>query len=176
MSIAPRRLAEAALRAVLRLAPRQSREWASAMQRELDFIHGDWAALFWALGSAGAVLRHAASVLLMSLKNRSKEERRMNSTGKKALGVGLGIFSALMLAGCAFAVLRIAIILFPSLQHSSTVYWMSVVVIPRPAEPALLLAAAACGCACPVAAKMAFFCAPRAESAAASARPGPVGA
>jgi hypothetical protein len=131
MSIAPRRLAEAALRAVLRLAPRQSREWASAMQRELDFIHGDWAALFWALGSAGAVLRHAASMLLMSLKNRSKEERRMNSTGKKALGVGLGIFSALMLAGCAFAVLRIAIILFPSLQHSSTVYWMSVVVIPE---------------------------------------------
>jgi len=55
----------------------------------------------------------------------------MNSTGKKALGVGLGIFSALMLAGCAFAVLRIAIILFPSLQHSSTVYWMSVVVIPE---------------------------------------------
>ena len=131
MSTAPRRLAEAVLRAALRLAPRQSREWASAMQRELDFIHGDWAALFWALGSAGAVLRHAASVLLMSLKNRSKEERRMNSTGKKALGVGLGIFSALMLAGCAFAVLRIAIILFPSLQHSSTVYWMSVVVIPE---------------------------------------------
>ena len=131
MSIAPRRLAEAALRAVLRLAPRQSREWASAMQRELDFIHGDWAALFWALGSAGAVLRHAAIVLLMSLKNKSKEEKRMNSTGKKALGVGLGIFSALMLAGCAFAVLRIAILLFPSLQHSSTVYWISVVVIPE---------------------------------------------
>jgi len=131
MSIAPRRLAEAALRAVLRLAPRQSREWASAMQRELDFIQGDWAALFWALGSAGAVLRHAASVLLMSLKNKSKEEKRMNSTGKKALGVGVGILSALMLAGCAFAVLRIAALLFPGLQHSSTVYWISVVVIPE---------------------------------------------
>jgi len=131
MSTAPRRLAEAVLRAALRLAPRQSREWASAMHRELDFIHGDWAALFWALGSAGAVLRHAAIVLLMSLKNKSKEEKRMNSTGKKALGVGLGIFSALMLAGCAFAVLRIAILLFPSLQHSSTVYWISVVVIPE---------------------------------------------
>ena len=55
----------------------------------------------------------------------------MNSTGKKALGVTVGILSALMLAGCAFAVLRIIDLMFPSLQHSSTVYCLSVVVIPE---------------------------------------------
>ena len=29
----------------------ESREWASAMLRELDFVDSDWEALLWALGS-----------------------------------------------------------------------------------------------------------------------------
>ena len=55
----------------------------------------------------------------------------MNQTGKKALGVGLGILSALMLAGCAFAVLRIAGILFPTLDRSPIAYWVGVLIIPE---------------------------------------------
>ena len=110
---APRGLAERLLRAVIRLAPGESTEWATAMLRELDFIEGDWEALFWALGSATVILRHAAGVWRGWFKGRTKEDVGMNSTGKKALGVGLGIFSALALIGCAFAMLRLY--LFPGL-------------------------------------------------------------
>jgi hypothetical protein len=58
---APRKLAGALLRGMVRLAPQESRDWATAMLRELGFIEGEWAALFWALGSATAILRHATS-------------------------------------------------------------------------------------------------------------------
>jgi hypothetical protein len=66
---APRKLATGLLRAVLRLVPEESRQWATAMLHELDFVDGDWAALFWALGSVTAILRHAASVFRMNLKH-----------------------------------------------------------------------------------------------------------
>ncbi len=57
----------------------------------------------------------------------------MNNTGKKALGVGLGILSALALLGCLFAGLRIISILFPGLEleHSSWAYWLAVMAIPE---------------------------------------------
>ena len=47
---------------MLRLAPPERRAWAEAMLCELDYVeqdgkHGDWAALFWALGCSGAILR-----------------------------------------------------------------------------------------------------------------------
>jgi hypothetical protein len=127
----PRRLAARLLRAVLRLAPEESRDWALATLRELDFIEGDWAALFWALGSAAAILRHAASVWRSWLNRKTNKEAGMNNTGKKALGVGLGMLSALALVGCAFAVLRIVIILVPGLEHSHWAYWLAVLAIPE---------------------------------------------
>jgi hypothetical protein len=129
----PRKLAGALLRGVLRLAPEESHDWASAMLRELDFVDGDWAALLWALGSTTAILRHAASVSRAWFKRRTKEEAEMNNTEKKALGVGLGVVSALMLAGCAFAILRIAALLFPGLgiEHSEWTHWLAVIVIPE---------------------------------------------
>ena len=128
----PRNLAARLLTAVLRYAPPESREWASAMLRELDFIEGDWAALFWALGSATAILRHAASVFQVNSKRQTKEGK-MNSTGRKALGVGLGALYALMLVGCAFAGLRLTAILFPGLglDHAPWTLWLAVVVLPE---------------------------------------------
>jgi hypothetical protein len=49
------------------------------MLRELDFIEGDWSALFWALGSAAAVVRHAASNWRSWTSNKKQsEEERMN--------------------------------------------------------------------------------------------------
>lgn len=128
---APRKLGAALLRAVMRLAPVESRDWALAMLRELDFIDGEWAALFWALGSAAAILRHAASAWREWLKRRTKEEMAMSNTGKKVLGVGLGILSALALVGCALAGLRIIGVLFPGLEHSPWVYWLAVLAIPE---------------------------------------------
>jgi hypothetical protein len=127
----PRNLAARLLRAVLQLAPEESREWALAMLRELDFIEGEWAALFWALGSAAAILRHAASGWRAWLNRNSNKEAGMNSTGKKVLGIGLGMLSALALVGCAFAVLRIVGTLFPGLQHSPWAYWLAVLAIPE---------------------------------------------
>ncbi len=127
----PRQLAAFLLRAALRLAPRQTRAWAAAMLRELDFVQGDWSALFWALGSTAAILRHSAGAAMVWLKQKSKEEVGMNTTGKKALGVTLGIVSALMLLGCAFAGLRIIGILFPSLNHSPWAYWIAVLALPE---------------------------------------------
>jgi hypothetical protein len=128
---APRKLAAALLRGVLRLAPVESRDWALAMLRELDFIEGEWPALFWALSGAAAILRHAASAWRKWLKRKTGEETGMNDTGKKVLGVGLGILSALALVGCALAGLRMISILFPGLEHSLWVYWLAVLAIPE---------------------------------------------
>jgi hypothetical protein len=131
---APRRLAVKLLQAMARLAPSASRDWAAAMLRELDFIAGDWAALFWALGSATAICRHAASGWRAWFKSRTtNKEGHMNSLGKKAVGVGFGTLCALMLCGCAFAVLRIMDLMFPSLglAHSQWTHWLAVIVIPE---------------------------------------------
>ena len=130
---APRTLAARLLKAVVRLVPDETREWAVAMLRELDFIDGDWAAFFWALGSTTAILRHAISVWRTWLELKQKKEAGMNNTGKKALGVGLGILSALALVGCLFAGLRILSILFPGLglDHSGWAYWLAVMAIPE---------------------------------------------
>lgn len=54
-----------------------------------------------------------------------------NSKGKKALGVGLGMLSALALVGCALATLRIAGLVFPGLDHSPGAYWLAVMAIPE---------------------------------------------
>jgi hypothetical protein len=111
------------------------------MLRELDFVSGDWAALFWALGSAAAIFRHAGRNwrLWLTHLNRHREER-MNSTGKKAIGVVSGAVSAIMLVACAFGLLRLTDILFPSLSIANTewTHWFSIIVIPE----AIFIAAA----------------------------------
>jgi hypothetical protein len=129
----PRNLAARLLREVLRLAPDESRDWALAMLRELDFIEGDWAALSWALGSAAAILRHEASGWQARLRRQTDKGAGMNNTGKKAIALGLGVLSALALVGCAFAVLRIIGILIPGLEHSPRAYWLAVLAIPEAA-------------------------------------------
>lgn len=131
---APRGLAARLLRAVVSHTPSDSRDWAFAMLRELDFIEGEWAALFWALGSAAAILRHAASNWRkwISRKKASKEER-MNSTGKKALGVASGMVLALTVALSAFGLLRLIAVLFPGLglEHMHWTHWLGAIVIPE---------------------------------------------
>lgn len=128
---APRKAAARLLGVAVRMVPEESRDWAIAMLRELDFIEGDWAALFWALGSTMAILRHAIRVWRMWFKQKQNKEAGMNNTGKKALGVGLGMLSALALVGCLFAGLRILSILFPGLEHSGWAYWLAVMAIPE---------------------------------------------
>lgn len=131
---APRKLAQSLLRLALRLSPDSSREWAGAMLRELDFIDGEWAALWWAVGSVTAVLRHAGrNWQQWLLQFKTNEEGRVNSTGKKAIGVVSGAVSALALAGCAFALLRIVDWMFPGLSIARTewTHWLTMIVIPE---------------------------------------------
>lgn len=57
----------------------------------------------------------------------------MKHTGNKAVGVGMGALSALMLVGCAFAILRIADLLFPHLRiaHLEWPHWLAVLIVPE---------------------------------------------
>jgi hypothetical protein len=131
---APRKLATYLLTAVVRHTPETSRDWAAGMLRELEFVEGNWAALFWALGSTAAVFRHVASGWREWLKTKSNNrEDRMNNFGKKALGVGTGILSAAMLALCGFAMQRLVGYLFPSMHMANPewMHWLSVIVVPE---------------------------------------------
>jgi len=107
---AVRKFASWLLRSALRYSPEESRDWAEAMLRELDFVESDWAALFWALGCTGAITREClrgwGTWLLKQCADLlgiqpNKEENKMNSTGKKTLGVlaGVGITLALGFGG-----------------------------------------------------------------------------
>jgi len=140
---APRRFAAALLGAVLRLAPPITREWASAMLHELDFIPGEWAGLLWAVGSLAAIARHAGrSWMYWMIHHRPNQEKPMNPKTKKAVGVASGAISAIMLAGCAFALLRIVDLLFPSLNIAKTewTHWLAAIFLP---EAVFLVAAIA---------------------------------
>jgi hypothetical protein len=93
----PRKIAVWLLRAVLRYSPDESREWASAMLQELEFIEGDWEALFWALGSTTAIFRHSGDRIWVWVGRQfGYEEGRMNDFQKRAIGVvsGVGIAAA----------------------------------------------------------------------------------
>ena len=114
---APRRWAAAMLRAAAGLAPQQTRGWATAMLRELDFIEGDWSALFWALGGLAAILRHASTAWRARLIKKTKETA-MSTTGKKTLIIAMGALCLLGLAGCAFPMLLLVPDLFPGLRHA----------------------------------------------------------
>jgi hypothetical protein len=136
---APRRWAAGLLRAAIRLAPEHSRAWAIAMLRELDFIEGDWAAFFWALGSLAAILRHAASAWRAWFNRTNDKEARMTNTGKKILLVAMGALSALALAGCAFPMTRLIPNLFPGLRDAGWAHILAAVGIP---EVIIIIAAA----------------------------------
>jgi len=130
---APRSIAAALLQGALRLAPEASREWAAAMLRELDFIPGEWAALWWALGSAAAIFRHAARGWRTRLINRKTKEEQMNSTGKKAIGFVSGIAAAFALVLCAFGVQTLVEYLFPALKldYGAITHVITMIVIPE---------------------------------------------
>ena len=108
---AARNFAAKLLRAMLRYAPPKRRDWVEAMLRELDFIEGEWPALFWALGCTTAIFREClrdwSAWLWKQFTNffgirSSQEENKMNSAGKKTLGVLAGIGIALALGVIAF--------------------------------------------------------------------------
>jgi hypothetical protein len=133
-----RNLATKLLRAVLRHAPADSREWAEAMLRELDYIEGDWAALFWAMGSASAIFRHSGCGLKswfrkLMRSGKDREEIRMNNLGKKTVGLLFGVGIAAALVVTAFGLLLMTARTFPQLglERAEWTHILTIVVIPE---------------------------------------------
>jgi len=105
----PRRVATELLRAMLRLSPEESREWASAMLRELEFIEGDWEALFWSLGCTTAIFRRSGRPLLSwVIRQLGFEEGRMSDFQRRAVGVFSGIGLAIVLTICFMVVTHLS--------------------------------------------------------------------
>jgi hypothetical protein len=97
----PRKIAVWLLRIVLRYAPAESRDWASAMLQELEFIEGDWEALFWALGSTTAIFKHSGGRLWVWMARQfGYEEGRMNDFQKRAIGGLSGVGIAVAVTIC----------------------------------------------------------------------------
>ena len=129
------RWAIAMLHAVIRHAPEASREWASAMLRELDYIESDWAALWWALGSVAAICRHAGREWRKYFGRR--EERTMNEFGnefgKKTGWLFAGMGAALALGLAAAFAFHLTINVFPSLRPQGPPWlpWVALISIPQ---------------------------------------------
>jgi hypothetical protein len=131
---AMRRLAASLLHAVLRHAPPDSQEWASAMLRELDFIESDSAAFFWALGSTTAILRYTVPRRLkawLGKASSNEEGLTMKDVGRKAAGVGAGIGIALGVCACAWGFVWLMFYLFPKWDLGPIPWWVGMVVVPE---------------------------------------------
>lgn len=87
----------------IRISPLDARVWGLAMQGELNQVEGAWAALMWALGGAGVLLRRAlASALIPSRRGQGALldgglfEKKVSLRGA-ALGAGLACLLGAML-------------------------------------------------------------------------------
>jgi hypothetical protein len=81
-----RRLASVILAASVRWASPEVREWGKAMLREMDFVEGDWAALFWALGSATALFRHLEAPMNNLSDAFSRTQALMKKIQRRTIG------------------------------------------------------------------------------------------
>jgi hypothetical protein len=66
----PRRVAVFLLQSTISIAPHDMLDWGHAMLAELQHVQGNWAALFWSLGSAGVLAKHALLSLIFPSRNR----------------------------------------------------------------------------------------------------------
>jgi hypothetical protein len=104
--ISPRRLAERLLSALRRRASTETEHWATAMLHELDYVDGDWSALWWALGGAAALCRVDAL-----------SARRV---GKATVGVVSGaLIAAGLMAICLVTLVSLPHMSWPQLSRSS---------------------------------------------------------
>jgi hypothetical protein len=77
----------------MRHAEGDSQEWGRAMAREMDCIDGDWAALYWAAGSATALFRGFQP----PIHDVSQISNRMQSLGKKVRRRNFGAYAACLI-------------------------------------------------------------------------------
>ena len=96
-----RRLASAILSASVRWASPGVRDWGNAMLREMDCVEGDWAALFWALGSATALFKHLEAPMSNLSDVLSRTQALMKKIRRRTLG-GYAICFILVVAFGSF--------------------------------------------------------------------------
>jgi|HubBroStandDraft_6_1064221.scaffolds.fasta_scaffold162320_1 hypothetical protein len=91
----PRRMAALFLRFAIWIAPHDTLDWGRGMLSELNHVQGNWAALVWAVGSAGVLAKHAVlSVILTGSHRRTissaselfAKEGPMRKTNLTAIG------------------------------------------------------------------------------------------
>jgi len=100
-----RHVATVLLESAIRIAPADTREWGEAMRGELSFVDGQWAALMWAFGGAGMMVKYALISIFIPGRGQGippgDELFAKNvSLGKAALVGGAGcILAALLFFG-----------------------------------------------------------------------------
>jgi hypothetical protein len=133
---APRRLASRLLHEAVRHSSSDSRDWANAMLRELDFIESDWAALLWALGSTSVIFKHSVPRGLRAWfgKRSNKEEGPMLKHIRRNAAEALsGVMIAVGVLAGAFGLVRLLFVLFPEADFKR-VQWaelLAVIVAPE---------------------------------------------
>jgi hypothetical protein len=133
---AMRRLASRLLGAAVRHSSSESQEWARAMLSELDFIESDWAALFWALGSARAIFKYSIPRQLHAWlgKRWSQQEGPMlKHIRRNAAGTLSGIGIAVGVLVAAFGLVRLLLVIFPgsTLRGVESAEMLAVIVVPE---------------------------------------------
>jgi len=130
-----RRLASRLLGAAVRHSSSDSQEWVRAMLGELDYIESDWAALFWALGSARAIFKYSIPRQLQTwLGPRSNEEEgTLKHMRRTAAGTLAGIGIAVGVLVSAFGLVRLLLVIFPAptLKGVESVQMLAVIVVPE---------------------------------------------
>lgn len=66
----PRSLAVLLLRFAIWIAPHDTLDWGRGMLSELHHVEGNWSALFWAVGGAGVLAKHALLALILPGSHR----------------------------------------------------------------------------------------------------------
>jgi hypothetical protein len=127
-----RRFAERVLRAILRRAPDDSRDWANAVLRELDFIESDWTALLWAIGGAFAMIRYSLPRWLKRRLGDSRHGKTLTIVNihKKAAGVATEGGMAAVVALCATGLVQLVLHRFPG-WDSPISWWLGIVIVPE---------------------------------------------
>jgi hypothetical protein len=104
---------------VIRQLSGKGQLWGNAMLRELDFIEGDWAALFWAFGSTAALCRNSITSRLRTLGDRRFNETfQIKRIAKKTTGIVAGVIVAGSVLALCVGIL-IGLIRFASLQQEN---------------------------------------------------------
>jgi hypothetical protein len=131
---AMREMAERVLELAMRLTPESGQDWVAAMRRELDFVEGDWAAFWWAVGGVTVIARQLAGqwVVGRGEQIRKWKDKAMEQMGKKAGWLAAGALGMIALSGVAFGLLYWTAVSFPNLglDRAEWTHILFIIVIP----------------------------------------------